>query len=69
MTCEMKAFLLEVYDYFPVSSKCAGALNEMFDGIVMEGSKLFRHVPTEWLLLLPDIGKMLKCWFAIIFKS
>lgn len=65
----MKAFLLEVYYYFPVSSKCAGALNEMFDGIEMEGSKRFSCVPTEWLLLLPDIGKMLKCWIAVIFKS
>lgn len=56
----MKAFLLEVYDYFLITSKRAGALNEMFHVIEMEGSKLFRHVPTEWLLLLPDIGKMLK---------
>ena len=67
-TCETEAFIMEVYDHFSVSSKCAGALNEISDFMEMEGDNLFRHVSTKWLLLLPAIEKMLKYWFAFIFK-
>lgn len=63
---EMKAFIMNVYDHFSVSSKCAGAVNKIFY-LEMQGNNLFKHVSTKWLLL-PAIEKMLNCWSAIIFK-
>lgn len=66
-TCEMGGFIMEVYDYFSVSSKCAGALNEIFEFIEMEGNNLFSRVSAKWLLL-SIIEKMLKYWSAFIFK-
>lgn len=60
---------MEVYYHFSVSSKCAGALNEIFDFIEMEGSNVFGHVPTEWLSLLPCHRKYVKMLVCCYFQS
>lgn len=44
---------------FLVSSKCAEALNAIFNFIEMEGDGLFRHMPSRQLSLLA-IENMLK---------
>lgn len=35
---DTKAFVMTVFSHFPVSSKCAEALNEIIDFLSMEGS-------------------------------
>lgn len=65
LKCDVETFIIKVFGHFSVSSKCAEALNEIFDFIEMKGDNLCRHVPTRWISLLPAIEKMLKCWPAI----
>lgn len=65
LKCDVETFIIKVFGHFSVSSKCAEALNEIFDFIETQGDNLFRHVPTRWMSLLPAIENMLKCWPAI----
>lgn len=47
ITCSIEIFIIKVFGYFLVFSKCEEALNEIFDFTEMKEDHFLKHVPTR----------------------
>lgn len=45
----IEIFIIKVFGYFLVFSKCEEALNEIFDFTEMKEDYFLKHVPTRWM--------------------